>query len=264
MSPYTPLTLFLSLSGCTEPELAPPVMDETTRLLWTQWDDEDTMEGLIADLYDLTDDVDTELDWEERSYIVTAFDRASIEDLVEHDRDPTETFGIGLVYHSPWTPVDHMDIIAIEDRTVLESSSPNLYERTFVEGDPECMLDGGCSQMRTHNYIRRENFFYGQMTYATDKSFRWITTPSGEQAIVARAFQIDRSEELDNKIHLLQSYALDVWLPDEGGSRRYHMNWQQTEMPGGLEDSEIAGVLGGGIQDLMESQDAWLEDQTAD
>ncbi len=248
----------LPLLACKEPEVAPPEIDETTRQLWTEWENPEVMEGLIADLVLLTDDLDYEANWQERSYTVTAFPRSEVEGIVEHDLDPADTYGLGVVFQSVHPPEKHMDLIRIEDRTIVEASSPNLYTRTFIEGDPDCMLDRSCELMRAHNLIRRESFFYGTMTYEMHKDYRWIPTDDGD-ALVARSYQLAPNEETDNKVLLFQSYTLDIWIPKDGGSRRYNMSWQEIEV-GSLDAADIDGVLGGGIETLMADQDEWLSE----
>lgn len=252
------MILLLPLLACREAEIAPPEIDETTRQLWTQWEDAEQVEQLIADLVLLTDDLDYEANWQERSYTVTAFPASEVEGIVDHGLDPADTFGLGVVFQSEHPPEKHMDLIRIEDRTIVEASSPNLYTRTFVEGDPDCMLDRSCDLMRAHNLIRRESFFYGTMTYEMNKDYRWIPSENGD-ALVARAYQLAPNEETDNKVLLFQSYTLDIWIPVDGGSRRYNMSWQQTEV-GSLDAADIEGVLGAGIETLMADQDEWLSE----
>ena len=94
----------------------------------------------------------------------------------------------------------------------------------------------------------------------------WITANWAEIGVVigfviAAANVVARitPTETDNKVLLFQSYTLDIWIPANGGSRRYNMSWQQTEV-GSLNASDIEGVLGAGIETLMADQDEWLSE----
>jgi hypothetical protein len=251
--------IWIALLACKGPETATAELETVTRSLWTDWADPDAMQVHATDLRVHTEGIDYDANWQDRSALVTAFDRSFVDDLVEHDRDPQETVGIGVFYKSPYTIVDHFAHIRIEDRTVMESTAPNLYDRTFIEGDADCMLSGECEFMRSHNRIRRESFIHGEMTYELIKEWRWVETEHGD-ALCARSYQLEESEEPDNKLLLLQSYSLDVWLPEDNASRRYHLSWQETDSGSVVDADELTTVLGAGIEGVLESQDEWLDE----
>lgn len=246
--------LTLSL-GCKKPVEAPAEVEELATFFHTQWADPEAMEAGVANLLTFVDTVDLSADWDERSYVVGGFTRADVEAFVEHDHDPADTVGVGLLFRSAFAVEDHMTHIRLEDQTPVEPSSPDLYTREWLEGDPDCVLAGGCESMRAMNDIERKNFLY-TLRYDLDKYWRLIPTPDGRQALCARSFNVDETDN-GNNIALLQGYSVDLFVPYDDALVRFQVAWQQTEIPG-LDDEDMFGALAGGIDDVLTHQDAWL------
>ena len=238
----------LFLLACSGPEPAPPEMGELTKYFWEQWDDEEAMQAAVEQLLVLTQDLDFEADVEERSHVVFGLDPEAVGDKVLHDNDPADTVGAGVLHQTPFSIVDHFEYMWQQDQTPFEPSSDEFYQRTFLDGSEECIREQTC-QVLLLNEVQRDTVLY-TIRYDIHKQFRW----SGD-ALVGRSWNLDEAE--DGAVVLKQGYSLDIFVPNDSGTIRYHLSWQETEP---LDDEDITGALMKGIDDLLTHHDAWLED----
>lgn len=253
------LLLSLALAGCARPVEAPQEMEALSTFLFEAWDDEGTgaMASAVDNLYAWAEGVDLDGDVGGRSYVLGGFDRAEVEGVVNHDNDPLDTVGVGVLFPSTHAIADHLVIIGYVDQTPVEPSSPDLYTREFIAGDPDCMRAGGCGVMRAINDVERRNFLY-TLRYDLLKEWRWVALEGRAPALAARSFNLDETDN-GGDIRLLQGYSIDLYLPTEGGSLRYQVTWQQTELPG-LTDSDMTRALADGVDDVLSHQDDFLSD----
>lgn len=251
------LTLLLACGG---PEAAPTELDALTPWFFTRWADEDpaAMESAVAALLDFMAGQDLGASTADRAFLVQPFSRADVEGLVEHGFDPADTVGVGVIAASAFTPEEHFAHIRLEDLTPVEPASPDYYQRTFTDGDPDCLLARTCDTMRALNDVERKNALY-TLRYEMPKTWRWVRTPAGEEALCARSANTDEAES-NVDLRLKQGYSVDVWLPDPGGSLRYQVTWQETEW-GQIDDEDTTGLLADGVDDVFAAQDTWLGEQ---
>lgn len=246
-----PLTL-----ACSKPEPAPAEMEDLAGWFFREWPSEDPtrlQEAMVrlkacADVTDLTSD-----NPDDRAFIVGPFTRAEVEGLVEHDHDPANTFGVGVLYRSPFSIDDHLHLIAQTDQSPTEPTSPDHFVRTWIDGDPECLQAGECATIQSHNDVERSTALY-DIGYEIIKEWRPV-----DEHLAARSWNIDEATSDGGAIEILQGYALDVFFDDGDSTIRLHMSWQETDIPG-LDDSDMAGALSNGIEDLLLMQDEWLVD----
>ena len=244
----------LALLACGGPEPAPEDIDALTRYFWEQWEDPEAMELAVAQLLPVAEEVDFTADAKDRAYVVGGLDPEAVGDKVDHDNDPSDTVGAGLLHQSPFAIEEHFAYMWQEDQVPFEPSSDELYRRTFVEGSEACVLDHSCETWELLNEVQRDTALY-TMRYDISKQFRWTETPDGGQALIGRSWNHD---EADGGVILLkQGYSIDLFIPRGDGALRYHLSWQQSEP---LDDEDITGVLVGGIDDLLTHHDAWLEE----
>ncbi|MCP4804043.1 MAG: hypothetical protein GY913_19495 [Proteobacteria bacterium] len=247
--------LLLALA-CSKPEPAPAEMEDLAAFFFREWPSEDPtrMQEAMARLEACADVTDLAAENpDDRAFIVGPFTRAEVDGLVDHDRDPAETFGVGLLYRSPFSIPDHLHVISQTDQSPTEPTSPDHFVRTWIDGDPDCLADGTCETMQSHNDVERDTALY-DIGYEIIKEWRFV-----DDGLAARSWNIDEAQSHSGTIKILQGYALDVFVPDGDGTIRLHLSWQETDIPG-LDDSDMAGGMANGIQDLLETQDAWLED----
>ncbi len=249
--------LGLLLLACADPIEAPAEMEELTLWLFEEWDHEDpaAMEQAVANLVTWSTEVDLDASWTERAYSVRAIAAEEVEGRIEHDRDPADALGVGVLYLSPNRLEAHLDLQYMEDMTPVEPSSPDHYERTIVSAG-ECFHERACDVMEVVNDITRENVLY-EVTYLMEKDFRWVAVEDEERAaMVARSFMPNSHHDGD-KISLWQGYSIDLWIPSGAQTLRYQVSWQETELPG-LTWETLSGVVASGIEDLLVAQDEYL------
>ncbi len=253
-----------TMLACSEPVAAPTEVQDLTLWFFEEWDNEDPvgLEDAVANLLDFADTVDLDARWDERAYEAPALDPEVLEDKVDHGRDVSIALGVGVLYQSPNPVAEHLGLQFILDQTPMEPSSPNYYQRTIVEGGG-CFAERGCEILRYENDILRENVLY-EVQYLMEKELVWVDVEGeSEAAMVGRSWMPESAHD-EGKISLWQGYSIDLWLPREGGTLRYQVSWQETEMPG-LTWDQVSGVVAAGIDDLFEAQDEYIVEQaTAD
>ena len=151
-----------------------------------------------------------------------------------------------------------MHLAAQTDQSPTEPTSPDHFVRTWTDGDPDCLLAGDCETIEAHNDVIRDTALY-EIQYEITKQWRVVSDEVGPGGVAARSWNIDDAASRSGNIEILQGYSLDVFYPEGDDTIRLHLSWQETDIPG-LDDSDMAGALASGIQDLMETQDAWLEE----
>lgn len=246
--------------GCAKPVEAPAEVEDLSSWMFMEWDNEDpeVMQAGIANLVAYAGTLDLAADVEERAFTVPGgIERVEVEPFVVHGFDPQDTDAVGIFYRSPHSVEDHLLHIALTDRTMVEPSSPNIYERVWRDGDPYCLWDGECETINALNDVERENFLF-ELRFDLDKYWRVVELEDGQRALAARSFNVDSTDN-GNNIALLQGYSIDVFVPDaQGGSVRFQAAWQRTDLPGGMDDSDISGALMDGIEGAFELMDEWL------
>ncbi len=254
--------MLLLFVACAKPPQAPAAMEELASWFFREWPSEDpgALESAAQQLYDCAEKVDPGAeDPLDRAWVVGPLSRADVEGLVDHDNDPANGFGVGEIFASQHGIEDHMRVIEMPDQTPVEPASPERFQRTFIDGDPDCLRSGECETMRSHNDVHRKTALY-EIEYEIEKEWRYVDVLDEDgqpvdQALCARSWNLDEAQH--KAITLKQGYALDVFLPRDQGSLRMHLTWQETEIPG-LDDEDMQGALVNGIEDLLTHQDAWM------
>jgi len=173
----------------------------------------------------------------------------------------------------------HPAYLAMADQTPVEPGGP-LYDRTFRDGSDACWPGNDCEWMRTDNHLIKQNVLL-TVEYDLFKDYRWIdlnlpdpsTVPEGEPivnegeprwAIAARSWtdQVWQGDAGANEIQL--SFSFEVWVPREdadSGTLRLLSLWSRTNLSDTVEDSFVQGTIRGGIEDIFEAQEEWLDAQ---
>lgn len=262
---YTPpmFSSSLLLLACTPPIQAPDDLDGLSSYFFTAFPEEDpaALEAGVVSLLDFAATADLSAnDWKDRSWTLTAFGREAVEGLVDHDHDPADGFGVGVMLASAHPVADHIQYVPMVDQRPLEPSSPDHYERSFPEGeDAQCFVDGDCSDLFAINSVERKNVLY-TVWYELQKQWRWVDTPDGV-ASVARSWNTDEAHDGDN-VHLYQGYSIDLHIPWGSGTLRYQASWQSSDVYG-VSDEIIGATLGDGIDDALSTQEDWIGEQAA-
>ncbi len=225
---------------------------------------------------------------------VTADDVA---DLEHPGRDLSLNLPIALGFLSEYSVHDHASVFYLADMRPVEPSSPDLYERTILEGE-DCWLDVDCDVLRTFNLVERRNILY-KVTYELWKDYRWIDlglpdpsdVPEGEDAVNEGqprwAIQVRswmKETAYGSGVTVWQSFAIEVWVPRDckgyirdpddqnlgdgdwetdscgGGTMRMQALWSESDLGSDVGDDVKLAATRGGIEDHFKATEDWLEE----
>ncbi len=212
--------------------------------------------------------------------------------------DPENTFPIAVANVSAHDPAVHVGYQLLLDQTPVEPSSPDHYDRTFRDGTDACYPDNSCDYLLTDNDLTKDNAIL-TITYELTKEYRWVdlnlpdpaTVAEGEPivnegeprwAIIARSWDPDVAVGDDGSTAIFQSYSIEIWVPRDGagfvrdgseenidggawtsdstggGTLRLLALWSETSFG---DDPVIVNVTRGGIADIFDVQEEWLDAQ---
>ena len=249
-----------AFSGCRKPPEAPQQLDELTKFLYQEWDNEDpaVMEAALENLYNLLKKEDLEAGILDRSWELTPISKDVVSDIPYPDgANPQNTLGVAVGYISPFKIKDHARLQTEGDQLIAEPSA-KVYERTFPEDDdPLCFLDQSCDPLVTENDIERQNILM-TVQMILYKDFRWVETERGT-AFISRSW-LDRSWDGENgKSRVVQSYSIDCWLPVGKEIWRFQTLWSESEITGASDTATLA-TLKSSIDKAMETGDEAIEE----
>lgn len=258
------LSLPLLLTACKDPIAAPTEMSDLSIWLFANFESDDpALPEAMANLQTFLAGLDLSGSYGDRSYDIAPLAEEHIADVQHPDTDLVYTFTLGMVAESAFTPAQHTQVHILEDQTPVEPTSPNLYQREFLEpADPSCYPDRGCDGIRTMNDIIKENVF-STIPYEMNKDYRWVDFELDGQpvaGILARSWVQEESFGEGGQSRMPHSYTLDVSLPHgESGSIRWLVLWALVEIDG-ISQESIAGTTKYGMNKLQQATEEWLED----
>ena len=207
-------------------------------------------------------------------------------DLAGEPVDPERTFPLAVVKTSAHLPEDHVGYMLLEDQVPVEPSSPDHYDRTFLDGTEVCFPGKDCDMLLTENNLTKDNFAL-TITYDLIKQYRWVDlnlpNPSdfseGEEivndgpkrwAIIARSWDPTVALGVQGETAIFQSYSVEVWIPRDGGgylrddgadsegggSLRLLALWSETSFG---DSATIINLTRNGIDEIFTVQEEWME-----
>jgi hypothetical protein len=214
----------------------------------------------------------------DRSVVQEPLTDADVDDLKHpSDRNVGDALPIAVAGLSAFSPDDAVLLQLLEDQTPVEPYSPDVFDRTFVEGG-DCWGDRSCEWLLTFNDLVKKNVLM-EVPYEFKKDFRWIDlnlpdpadVPAGEEAVndgaerwafVAQSWQEESFVGDGGDTTLAQSFTVEVWLPrDGGGMTRMNALWSETIIDGlNVSDDTITATARGGIDRNFGAQEDWLEE----
>lgn len=220
-----------------------------------------------------------------------------VADLDHPDRDLADNLPLALGFLSAYPVPDHAEVFLLEDMTPIEPSSPDIYDRSFLEGE-DCWTEPGCSVLRTTNDVERSNLLY-DLRFDLYKDYRWVdlklpdpaSVPEGEEAVnegeprwalYVRSW-VPTSVE-GNGATLWQSFAMEMWVPrdcqgfvrdgseenldggswttdsctEPGGTLRMQALWYDTELGADVSDDIKQAATRSGVDGHFEATEDWL------
>ena len=253
----------LALTGCKAPVEAPAELNDLSRYMYREWENEDP-EVLTAGLSNLEPfllaEVDYEGDSQDRSFTLTPIEEADLHAISwPTDRNPADTLALSVTAMSPWPVTDHARLQVEVDQTPTEPTA-KTYERTFPQtSDPTCLPEQSCDTIVSINNARRENALLS-VDFVLNKDFRWTTTSDGRDVLIARSW-FDQSWEGDGGSTMLwQSYSTDIWIEQpDGGTLRYQALWSESDV-GSSGDDVVLGTLRYSIDKIFKAGDDSIEE----
>ncbi len=257
------------LSACTVPE-APGDLDELSRYLFREWDNEDhrVMEAGIRSFEENLGELDLDGKKVDRSFEISPLDATDTEgDDLPEDVILENMVGVAIGAWSDWEPELHAQLATRVDQSPAEPSSDE-YERTFLEPtNPACMPTADCDSLHTINRVLKSNAAY---TAWIDmyKHFRWVDVvddrgrSTGRHAMVAKVWTPEVFIGEAGNTYIYQSYAVDIWLETEDGPMRLQANWSENS----LSDDPvlIRALVQGSLDALFEATDEYIAAEIAD
>jgi hypothetical protein len=145
----------------------------------------------------------------------------------------SRTFPLAVARLSIHLPADHVSYMILSDQTPVEPSSPDHYDRTFLDGTDGCFPDRSCDRLLTENDLTKDNAAL-TITYDLIKQYRWVDlnlpdpadfnegdeiVNEGETrwAIIARSWDPEVAVGVKGNAAIFQSYSVEVWVPRDGG-----------------------------------------------
>jgi hypothetical protein len=288
--------LLLGLGGvagaCRPSSPAPASFDEAVRAALTSYDADDVTYAPIARA--LEAQIYQSVPSQGSDTLARSLDPAGLtaDDVVAmsprpEGADPSACLDVSLAWASPYDLGRHAPLALIADQTPLEPSSPDHYDRTFLEGE-DCWDRQGCPTLRTVQDLTKvyTGNIIPPITYRMYKDFRWVDLNAdlgGEPrwAYLARSWSEDAAYSENGRNGILQSWTIEAWFPRDGagfvwgevpapseehgdstgaGTLRLLTLWTETDLAL-TEDPELqVGTMRWGMEQNMKAHDAWLSE----
>lgn len=299
--PATPLLASLLLVGCKASPPANPAFDDAARYLLRVFDSGTDAERAYG-VRQLERQSYLNMDLEasnpaNRSVEPAPLQAEDVADLDHPGRDLGLNLPLALGFLSDYPVDDHARVFLLEDMTPIEPSSPDIYDRTFLEGE-DCWLQPSCSVLRTYNDVERANILY-DLRFDLYKDYRWVDlnlpdpadVPEGEEAVNdgEPRWALYVRSWVPESVHgdgatLWQSFAIEIWVPrdcqgfvrdgsednrdggdwttdsctGDGGTMRMQALWTETELGTDVSDDVKQAATRTGIDGHFEATEDWL------
>ena len=262
--PATPRRVFIWLASLAfvacgkAPDEAPPEFSDAIVYLFQHF------EGDEADLAYVASQLEAQIYTSMDVEATNANDRAltprriradEVGSITRPDRDPLLALPVAVAGISPYTPDEHKIIQMLVDHTPVEPYSPDLYTRTFLEGE-DCWLERDCAFLRTHQDLIKKNLLM-EIPYGFPKDFRWVNLnahiPDSEPrwGYFMRAWNEEVFSGEKGKNHIMQSFSVQIIIPRDGGG------FIRDESTVNVDDGEWVGDSTGG--GLLQMLSVWAE-----
>ncbi len=194
----------------------------------------------------------------DRALTPTALSTADIEDFEHPDLDPSVCIGVIVARRSEFDLSDHAMVQLLADQTPVEPYSPDKYDREFLEGE-DCWESKDCADLRTDNDLIKDNLLM-TLPYQFYKDFRWFDDDNGG-GIIAWPWVPESAYSESGNSGILQSYGVEIWFPEDGGTVRALAVWADTKLSVSASDDLVAATTVSGIERNFEAVDEYLAEQ---
>jgi hypothetical protein len=220
----------------------------------------------------------------ERSFEPVAVVPEHVENVDHPGRDLNLALGVAASRVSAFSGEDYAPVVLMADQRPVEPYSPDVYERSFLEGE-ECFLERRCSTVRTDNDLIKKNVLM-EVRYRLRKDFRWVNMSednTARWAMIARSWQEESATGDGGKASIHQSFSIEFHIPRDGrgylasdapegvtftedstagGTVRVQAVWSETEFTNlQVSDDMVRGTVRAGIDKNFEAADDFMADE---
>ena len=247
----------LILPGCKRPPEAPAELDDLSKYLYREWDNEDP-EVLAVGLDNLRaflQDVDMEGAVLERSWELTSIASTDVAGVPHPaDRNPEDTLGVAVTSLSQWPVRDHAMLQIEPDQTITEPAAA-FYERSFLTDDA-CFPGADCKFLETSNQVTRDNLVMS-VDMVLYKNFRWVSLEGGD-AVISRSYLDQSWVGTKGKSTIWQSFSIDVWIPQGNKTLRFQTLWSESDVAN-ASDKLLIGTVKSSTDNIYDAGDEAIE-----
>ncbi|HCP47331.1 MAG TPA: hypothetical protein DIU15_14915 [Deltaproteobacteria bacterium] len=293
-----------SAVGCKPTPPANPSFDDAAQFAFREFENEDpailayAVRQFEEEIY-LGVDVDA-ASTADRSLTPADLSEEDLDGIAHPDRDVTLAVPVAVAAGSPHTMAEHQLLPLMVDQRPIEPTSPDHYDRAFLDETELCWPEKSCPFLRTVNELTKTNPVL-TVEYTLYKDFRWVDLSlpdpadmsddegsddevESRWAFVARSWTTERAEEQGGGSSIEQSYSFEVWIPrdsrgfvrdgssestvDEqwaadstfGGTLRLMALWAETDIGAEIAEEVVVNLTRGGIDDIFQAQDLYIDE----
>lgn len=243
--------------ACRPPPEAPEELNELTRYLYANWEDDDprVLEGGMASLESFLADVDLDAGVLGRSWEVEPLFEEDVAEVERPDRALEDLLGVAVAYRSRWPVRDHARVQSEPDQTPFEPTAKEHYDRFFPElDDSSCVVERDCTVMRTRNEATRKNVLM-EVTFELFKDFRWVALEDERWALLSRSWFAEPFEGKKDSTTLWQSFAIDVWIGHGDETVRFQSVWSESDLGIAIADRDVIATIKAGTDSIFAAGD---------
>ncbi len=266
ISKFTVPSLLLLVACGKPPVEAPAGLNDLARFLTTNFDNEGT-EELAAGVLNLESELDglgafDAEDVDDRAFTMAPLREEDLGGMPAHDGfDPEAQIPVAVAGRSSFDLDGQMRIVEETNHICIESNTTKFYRRDF-DTDVGCFVDGTCPTLDTSNEVRKESLI-GDIWYDLPKEYRRFTLEDEREVMVARSFSPDVYETDGGGGSFDQTYILEVWIPEDGTTKRFYSMWSSVTL-GAVGDDLWASLVRSGIDEGYGYADDYLADFAED
>ncbi|MFT5682358.1 MAG: hypothetical protein ACI8RZ_003276 [Myxococcota bacterium] len=98
------------------------------------------------------------------------------------------------------------------------------------------------------------------MEYRLIKQYRWITSETLGDAVIARGWIEEAAHGDSDSNHIYQSFEIDLYIPDGDQTLRLYGVWTESDYSG-LDEDTAYNLSMNSTADALDKLDDWIADQ---
>lgn len=247
--------LALTAAGCAkERPLAPTEMTDIVRYMFQHWEDEAHMEEAFANLLVWLDD-HVPSDEATEGFRLDPLTREDVSTIERPDRSLDGLLGAAGGADSAYALQAHAEHMVLADQIFSNPKQYKRYDRELLT-DKAAFLRGE-GVLRTTNEIETSSFGI-TIPYTLLKDYRWVESPDGDLAIIARAWMEERGCNSGGGNCVEQTYSIDHFGARGNKGVRFTATWSEVTSGINIGDDLLVKGLANGLQNVFEATDEYL------